>query len=179
MDVYVYQDGFMYYTKQKFVKGDISRENNITTGYIDRQVYQENPLTHEDFRAYLDSERDLTSPEKHIKYSNKKISDVIFNRIYELIKNIMLCYRKKLDTKKSKFYDNITYQLFGADVSINDKLQPQIMEINKGPDLGAKDERDRNVKYGLVQDIFKIVGGIEKCNENKFKLILDLTKRFD
>ncbi len=31
------------------------------------------------------------------------------------------------------------------------------MEINKGPDLGAKDERDKQVKLQVQRDIFKII----------------------
>ena len=30
------------------------------------------------------------------------------------------------------------------------------MEINKGPDLGAKDERDSELKHNLVRNVFDI-----------------------
>jgi len=42
------------------------------------------------------------------------------------------------------------------------------MEINKGPDLGAKDKRDSELKHNLVRDIFKTVGLINNDDENKF-----------
>lgn len=175
MDVYVYKDGFMYYTKQKYIPGDISRDNHITTGYIDRKVYDENPLTHEDFRQYLDSTRDCLPCETKIKNEGKNISDITFNRIYDLIKDIFMSFKGYICNKKNKFYDNVTYQLFGADVSINNKLHPHIMEINKGPDLGAKDERDKAVKFGLVKDMFRIMGGAERGLNNKFLQVLEVT----
>ena len=31
------------------------------------------------------------------------------------------------------------------------------MEINKGPDIGFKDERDGNVKKNMIHDIFKVI----------------------
>jgi len=49
---YIYTNGFMYYTPKPFVKGSMDLDRNVTTGYIDRKIYEENPLTHDDFRAY-------------------------------------------------------------------------------------------------------------------------------
>ena len=44
----------------------------------------------------------------------------------------------------------------------------KLIEINKGPDLGAKDKRDNLVKHSVVTDIFDIVGLVEKKQKNKF-----------
>ena len=51
--VLVYQDGFMYYTKDLFKENTIEAGPNITTGYVDRWIYDVHPLTHEDFRKYF------------------------------------------------------------------------------------------------------------------------------
>jgi hypothetical protein len=63
--------------------------------------------------------------------------------------------------------------LFGADVSINDQLNAQIIEINKGPDLGAKDEKDGKIKQDLMRDVYKILGGF-KNDGNKFTQVLEI-----
>ena len=42
----------MYYTPKFFQPNSIDKDRNITTGYIDRQVYVENPLTTQDFRIF-------------------------------------------------------------------------------------------------------------------------------
>ena len=47
------------------------------------------------------------------------------------------------------------------------------MEINKGPDLTAKDGRDRDLKIGLGKDILESVGLIELSNQNKFITLLE------
>jgi len=106
--LYVYNDGFMYYTAEFFEKGETSIAKNITTGYIDRQVYQENPLTHSDFKKYLDSNRILSEFEQKIKSNNEVLSYVVFNNIYNLIKNIFSVYFDKVGLNK-KLYNNIKF----------------------------------------------------------------------
>lgn len=166
-ELYVYNDGFMYYTAQFFEKGSKSIENNITTGYIDRKVYDENPLTHSDFKIYLDSNRILSKYEQKVKYDNNKLSLVVFINIYNLIKDIFSVYFDKVGNNK-KLYNNKKFQLFGCDIAIDDTLNAKIMEINKGPDLSAKDKRDSELKHNLVRDIFKTVGLIDNDDNNGF-----------
>jgi hypothetical protein len=67
------------------------------------------------------------------------------------------------------------FQLYGADIAIDDKLNPSLMEINKGPDLSAKDEKDRNVKLKLSEDILKSIGLLSNQNNN-FITVIDLKK---
>lgn len=175
MDIYVYNNGFMYYTKEKFVKGSVEAGPNITTGYIDREVYEVNPLTHADFRKYLDKEdRKLeTSAEKNMKKQGLSISNVTFNRIKKLIADIFVSFRGKICRPGKKLCQNITYQLFGADIALDRDLQPSIMEINKGPDLSPKDERDGTVKYNVMKDTHKILGAFHN-EDNGFDKVLDI-----
>jgi len=177
MDVYVYNNGFMYYTKDEFKKGSKEDGPNITTGYVERWVYKVNPLTHKDFKAYLDdTSRKLIFPvEKVLREQGLLISDVIFSRINRLIADIFISFKGKVCRPGNKLCENVTYQLFGADVAINDTLQPTIMEVNKGPDLSPKDERDGTVKYNMVQDVYKILGALPNPN-NDFMKVLDIEK---
>ncbi len=66
--------------------------------------------------------------------------------------------------KKNNFCQNInnSFQLFGADIAVNNKLEPLLIEINKGPSLDAKDERDKMVKMNVVTDIFALLNIIDK-----------------
>jgi len=164
--ILIYNNGFMYYTPELFEKNNISFKKNITTGYIDRKVYDENPLTHEDFRNYLDENRELSDFEKYLKINNNKISEYIFNRIYNLLRDVLKCYIDVIGNNNL----GIGFQLYGADIAINNKLQPMLMEINKGPDLTAKDERDKKLKKNLSRDILKSVGLLEDKNNNFIKV---------
>ena len=93
---YSYNDGFMYYTPEPFIKGSNDFKRNITTGYIDRKVYEVNPLTHNDFKKYLDSDRPLTEIEKYITNTNVKLSSYVFNKINDLLRNVLDVFVEKL-----------------------------------------------------------------------------------
>lgn len=167
----VYKDGFMYYTPELFIPNDPSFKKNITTGYIDRQVYKENPLTHMDFRKWLDNpKRKLTDIELYLKetYPHIKLSNYIFSQIYEQLGFVFQTYETIVGTKTF----GVNFQLYGVDVAINQHLKPMVMEINKGPDLGAKDGRDRELKMNLGYDILKSVGLIQNI-DNKFITVLE------
>jgi hypothetical protein len=159
MNVYIYNDGFMYYTKKLFVKNSTDKDVNITTGYIDRQVYEENPLTHTLFKQYLDSDRQKYPVERLIENMGLRISETVFKKIENLIADVFLSVNGIINKKGSKLYNNITFQLFGADVALNNELQPMIMEINKGPDLDAKSKQDGILKYNLIKDTYTILKG--------------------
>jgi hypothetical protein len=165
--VSIYKDGFMYYTPDLFEKNTKEFSKNITTGYVDRKVYQENPLTHNDFRNYLDSYRNLSEVEKDIRNKNIKLSDYVFIQIYQLLKSVFYIYTNLLSIEDL----GIGFQLYGADIAINDNLIPSLMEINKGPDLSAKDDRDRELKLKLSEDILKSVGLIPNVNNNFITVI--------
>ncbi len=169
--VLVYTDGFMYYTPELFEPNSSDIKKNITTGYIDREVYEQNPLTHQDFREYLDSNRNLTPIEKYIKNtkSNVKLSEHVFSQIYHLLAYIFETYNDILGTKTN----GVSFQLYGVDVAIDDQLRPQVMEINKGPDLGAKDDRDKKLKLNLCKDMLKSVDLVDNDSSNKFINVLE------
>lgn len=159
INVFVYNNGFMYYTKDLFKPDSLEFGPNITTGYIDRQVYIDNPLTHEDFRRYLGF--------KHT---------IVFNRIYNLLQEVYEPYMNKICNGKLK--NKISFQLFGVDIALSNKLEPKIMEINKGPDMDSKDERDGKVKTGCITDTLKILGLIDNVptSANGFIHILEYKK---
>ena len=182
MNVFVYKDGFMYYTADPFVIGSTNDGPNITTGYIDRSVYEKNPLTHQDLKKYLDDpQRNVSNVEQKIRNQGLKISEICFNRIYHLIRQVFTAVYGQLTqtTSQDKIFDdsNMMFQLFGADIAVDNKLNPTIMEINKGPDLGAKDKRDLELKSGVVRNMLKIIGTLpsNSCDDTMYLKVLDIT----
>jgi hypothetical protein len=178
-DVYVYDDGFMYYTKEKFVKNSLRTEPNITTGYIERSVYKVNPLTHNDLRKYLDNPKrtlshyeikikeqlDKVKNNRNIKTNVNMLSDVFFFQIFQTLMVVFASFSDKIG--KLSYDNNIYFQIFGVDIASDENYHAKIMEINKGPDLGAKDERDSELKHNMFRDVIKKLGGINDTN-NKF-----------
>jgi hypothetical protein len=183
--VYVYNNGFMYYTPKEFTSNpnNTSSDNHITTGYVDRDMYTINPLTHTDFARYLDSAegstyhskskpRILSDVEKSIRRSGQRISVIVFSRIHELIRDVFSSFQNKIgrsddsNGKPIPIYNDISVQIFGADVAIDSNLMPKIIEVNKGPDLDPKDERDSEVKKGLVDSIIRT--GLTYTDRNNY-----------
>ena len=172
--VYVYNDGFMYYTKDLYKKGCKDNGPNITTGYVDRWIYDVHPLTHDDFRKYLDNtDRELYYKEAQVKSENKKVSDYLFYNIYKLVSHVFRAFYKKIGNGPELF-NTTSFQLFGLDVAVDNTLEPKLMEINKGPDLDSKDDRDGKLKKGLIRDIFKTLNIITDEKSNGFINVLDI-----
>lgn len=171
ISAYCHKDGFMYYTKVPFIKNSIKIDPNITTGYIDRAVYAVNPLTHDDFRHYLDDFKNhpLTQSEVNIIRSGEPISKTVFDRIYDLLSKMVYAVKDTVCVD-SNLQTAITFQLFGVDVALDEELKPQIMEVNKGPDMGFKDERDGALKTGVMTDIFKVLKMIPDNGHNFIKI---------
>lgn len=150
---YIHKDGFVYYTPEYYDDKDMSFNKHITTGYIDRKVYEKNPLTLEDFRNYLGK-------------SNENIWN---NNVNNLMFQIMKALNKKI-CNNPKLNNHFRFQLFGCDLAPSSNLDAKLIEINKGPDLDAKDERDEQVKIKVQEDIFNIVDPqyINQQNETRF-----------
>lgn len=193
--VYVYNNGFMYYTPKEFTPNpnNTSTDNHITTGYVDRDMYTVNPLTHVDFARYLDSAegstyhtkskpRTLSDVEKSIRHSGQRISEVVFRRINELIRDVFSSFKGKIgrsddsNGKPIPIYNDISVQIFGADVAIDLNLMPKIIEVNKGPDLDPKDERDSEVKKRLVDSIIRT--GLTYTDEHNHYASRDINNEY-
>ena len=150
---YVYKNGFMYYTPKSYIVNSLERDVNITSGYVPRQVYQENPLSHEDFRQWLQM--------------NGYNSEKLFSNINRLMARTMDAVHENLCTLPS-LAQNTTFQLFGVDVAPDESLDVKLIEINKGPDLGAKDERDGRIKYEVEEDTFALLNAVKIDRPNGF-----------
>ena len=86
---------------------------------------------------------------------------------------IMKALRNKI-CKNARLKNNTIFQLFGADIAPDKNLRPYLVEINKGPDLGPKDDRDKKVKLKVQQDIMDIVDDLGHHNidsPNQFHMI--------
>jgi hypothetical protein len=147
-NAYLFNDGFMYYTPKKFKKNSVLHEHNITTGYIDRSIYDKNPLTYKEFLMTLSANNQM----------------ILKRNIHELFQFICKSYKHEILK-----YDNnhhTKFMLLGCDVAIDDKLRCKIMEMNKGPDLSYKDSGDSIVKFSLVKSTFGLLNIIPKNGEN-------------
>jgi hypothetical protein len=156
--MYTYNNGFLYYTPQHFKQNTLEMKYCITTGYIDRSVYAGNPLDFPDLQKYMDTHGD--------SYSS------LMHNAYDMLRNIGFVYKSILE-QQNRGLPGKKFLIYGCDIAPDSSLQVKLMEINKGPDLSYKDERDKQVKYGMLKEAFGIVGinNSKRIAHNFIKLI--------
>lgn len=135
VEVYYYDDGFMYYTLEDFKPFSLNTRNVITTGLGGREMYKDKPLTHKDFAAYLGKDKATT-----LKLNLKSLCQYV-RAAYEPIL-----------IEENKGVPGTKFLIYGMDVAPDANLDCKIMEINKGPDLTPKDERDKALKVKMMRD---------------------------
>ena len=140
-DMYMYNDGFIYYTADPWTANSLERGPNITTGYIDRQVYVDNPLTIKDL----------------YKHMGPKQGTILKDSLQNAMQQLASVYKPIFASNNSSFPGN-KFLIYGCDVAPDSELNVTFMEVNKGPDLGYKDERDRNLKLGMMREACAKVG---------------------
>ena len=50
-------------------------------------------------------------------------------------------------------------------IAPSNNLDAHFMEINKGPDIEGKDERDTKLKYNMLKGVFELID-TNKCDDN-------------
>jgi len=155
-DAYVYKEGKCIYTNKDYDSNNImDKESNITSYKLNLDIYNDNPFSFEELKIYLDS-RDYNS-------------NLLFNRIdASLIKLFHAVKHNLCNLKKLK--KNISFQLFGVDIIFDKNLKLYILEINKGPEMKPKNNRDRILKTKLNRDMLGIVNMIETNNNLFYKI---------
>jgi len=155
---YLCKIGKCIYTKKKYNDNDLDFESNITSYNLDMTVYEESPRHFNELIEYIN--------ETNKKSDGKKL----FNNIELLMKKISLCLSKNLYQSKN-IKSSVTFQLFGIDIIFDKNLHPYLLEMNKGPDMTARDDIDKLMKNTVQQDMLKTVGILNNDNNNSFYLI--------
>jgi hypothetical protein len=145
VDFYMYGDGFMYYTRERFEKNNTEISKTITTGLSGREMYANKPLTHHDFYAYI-------GPVKSAK---------LRENMMQLCSHLKAAYAP-IFSEENRTYRGTKFLIYGMDVAPDENLECKLMEVNKGPDLSYKDARDKTLKIEMVNDALSIVGLVPK-----------------
>ena len=152
--MYIFNNGFIYYTNNKYSSDDISTDTVISSGYIDRKIYNENPLT-------------LQNLYQHIGNQN---ASTLRKNINHCFSNVLHSYYPHL--KKNDIDDGVNrFIILGADISPDVSYDVKLLEMNKGPDLKAKDDRDKEVKEKLVHETLNVLKNPSISNLHFTKII--------
>ena len=169
---YIHKLGKCLYTSKDVSDSDSSKkdlvfEEHVTNSYtLEKSIYDNNPQSLQELEEYLS--RYFKNP--HILF--KRI-DTIFSQFFECIKYNL--------GNISNLEDTTRFQLFGADVIFDNTLTPYLLEVNKGPDMKYKDEKDKEMKTKVYLDVFE-KSGLISINDpdyiNGFKEIPRYTRYF-
>ena len=150
---YYYKNGKCIYTN-KDSTGSNNLEENITSLNLDMDIYKKNPFDLFELAQYMDN-KDYVLLITNIINNLKKLE-------YSY-KNLLL--EKNKSTKNKK---NIYFQLFGLDYIFDNNFNAYLLEINKGPDMSSKNDKDFLLKYRIYEDLFDKIGIIESKKNNMF-----------
>ena len=145
---FLYNDGFVYYAPHKFARDSVDPDAHITTGYIDRRIYDENPMTVKELYRFL----------------GRTNAERLKRNLVEIFGFVAMAMKPVVEASDSNQHTN--FVIMGCDIAIAHNLECKIMEINKGPDLGYKDDRDKAVKFALMQNTLHTAGVINAPHSN-------------
>lgn len=145
--VYLYKHGKCLYTNQEYAPNNIKNlEAHLTSLNLNIQIYEHLPETLFELQNYI---------------GNSKYILIWKKIIYKLNKIFLAIQKDKAICNDIK--GTVNFQLFGLDVMLDDKMEPWILEFNKGPDMLYKTQKDKKLKTQLQQDLFCLVNLVNKC----------------
>ena len=151
---YYYKNGKCIYTNKNYT-GSNELEENITSLNLDMDIYKKNPF-------------DLF---ELMNYMNKKEYLILINNIKNNLKKLEIMYRTMITNLNKNENKNIHFQLFGLDYIFDNELNVYLLELNKGPDMTSKNDKDYILKYRIYEDLLNKVGIIKYNKKNMFEKI--------
>lgn len=150
--IYYHNDGLIHYTPGNYNSKSITSDSNITSGYI--FINNNEPITLQKLYTWLSK--------------NNYDYNVFYNNLNSLLRKVFIALKDQICNDKY-LKDNKTFQLFGADIAPDNKMNFKIIEINKGPNMKyGVDNYDKEVKDKVMNDVFDKVGIINSNTRNGF-----------
>lgn len=154
-EMYMFNDGFLYYAPEPYDQ-TVSFKTHVTTGYVDRSIYDTNPLTLQELYAHVGSTNAI----------------ILQRNIRTLMTDLCRAYSPVVTATDGNRVGNRHFVILGVDIAPDSDYGVTIMEINKGPDLNEKDKRDGRLKRMVVRDALAICDVIPKGSKNNYTKLI-------
>lgn len=163
INIYLHDQGFLYYAKDKFNKNFPNFNNMIANAWWYKGIshkeikefMKDKPLTLEDFRKWFN-------------LSNANNYDNLLAKINMLLVKIFDATQFKL-CKMKKYNANTTISMCGIDILIDSNFNPWFIELNKKPGMASHGmKKITEIKKTIWLDALDI-GFHKKENNNGFK----------
>lgn len=140
---YIHKLGKCLYSAKDINENKLDFNSRITNSYkTEKNIYDNNPLTLKELKLYLNK-----------KKSNN--GNILFKNIDELFRKLCFAIKDSI-YNNNNLTNNVTAQMFGADIIFDNNMKPYILELNKGPDMVPKDEKDKKIKYKVELDMLEL-----------------------
>ncbi len=137
---YVHQLGKCIYTNQDYNSQDLEPEKHLTSLNVSLDVYKNRPQSFQQLSEFL----------------GKKQYETLMSNIYNNLILVMKAAKPRL-CKLANIKDNLSFQLFGLDYIFTNNMYPYLLEMNKGPDMNAKNDLDTSIKTKVIRDAYLTV----------------------
>lgn len=153
--LFLHKSGKCLYTPQPYNQDTLEFNTNITSYKQDKSIYDKNPLTYEQLLTYLGNNKyNSELADNNIKTVMTKTANAIKHH---------LCNIPNLNKVT-------TFQLFGVDILLNDKLDAWLLEINKGPNMMPVNSNDLELKNTIYSDVYKNINILSDSNNGFIEL---------
>lgn len=160
--IYVYDEGLVRFASSKYTSqedGIIDQYMHLTNYFINKnnQEYQIN----NDCDSLNGCKWTLKRFWRHLRehYTHVNVQQ-LWDKIIDIIVKTIVCCEgpmARLSHQNCK-NDYTSYELFGFDIILDEDFKPWILEVNITPSLKSESDLDTNVKYGVIRDMFNLVG---------------------
>lgn len=154
LTTYYYKNGKCIYTNKDYANS-YDLEENITSLNLDMDIYKKNPF-------------DLF---ELMNYMGKKKYSILIQNIKNNLKKLHNMYKNILSDLNKNNNKNVHFQLFGLDYIFDNDLNVYLLELNKGPDMTSKNDKDYVLKYRIYEDLLNKIGIIKHNKKNMFENI--------
>lgn len=126
----------------------------VASFYQSKSLYQQGfPITWDNFRLDL-------------PHQGREVWD----QVRQLLVKMMKATHQKLCNLRFK-HKNLSFELFGVDIFLDQNLRPWLVEVNVGPGMNPNDTRDHLMRKKIYEDMFALVGLIPEEHPNRFELL--------
>lgn len=160
--IYVYDEGLVRFASSKYTcqeDGIIDQYMHLTNYFINKnnQEYQIN----NDCESLQGCKWTLKRFWRYLKDHYVHIdAQLLWDNIIDIIIKTIICCEGPM-TRLSRLNcknDYTSYELFGFDIILDENFKPWILEVNITPSLKTESDLDTSVKYGVIRDMFNLVG---------------------
>ncbi|KAL2650233.1 hypothetical protein R1flu_018361 [Riccia fluitans] len=147
LKAYLYRSGFARFTNAPFSmkKEDIANKLVHLTNF---SIQKHAPT--------YNSKTGTKWPLHNLKmYMITKHGEAQVNELFHDIRSLIL--RSLLSVQNIIIQDKHCFELYGYDILVDKNLKPWLLEVNASPSLAADTTQDRDLKYGMLDDVLTLV----------------------